>query len=286
MNTFRRLAYRSDLRRLARFLHLTEILKKCYYRWVVSSESVFRTRVEGIDCRFYAHSPAELQGIETSFMGLLSEKDFLEALIANLRPGDVFYNVGSHVGKFTIPISKVVGEKGQVIAFEPEPGFYNRLLANLELNALSNVRVFKKALGDENCPGRLFVGGSACPSLLAHEGNAEQQSASEDVDIVQGDWVVRTEGLPIPRAVKIDVEGYEFSVLRGLEHTLAHPACELLCCEIHSPSEVFTSLPPGVTLQMIVEFVKSAGFSHLCLRPRGDQIHMIARKGATERAAS
>ena len=278
MNGLRRLSYRSSLLTLARSLHFTESLRKWYYRWAVSSEGVLRTRVNGIAVRFYAHTPEELRGVEGRF---LLEKDFLDVLVANLGPGDVFFDVGSHIGQFAIPLAKVVGNQGQVVAFEPEAQAYQRLLDHLELNTLSNVRIFRQALGDQNAAGRLFVGGGACPSLVAHEGDSEQQRAAEAVDIVQGDWLVRTEGLSIPRAVKIDVEGYEYSVLRGLQQTLAHPACELLCCEIH-PS----FLPAEVDVATIVEFVKSLGFTHIDMPLRWTQIHMIAYKGEPRSAAA
>ena len=194
-------------------------------------------------------------------------------LISTLRPGDVFFDVGSSIGQFTIPMSKVVGEEGQVIAFEPEAQAYQRLLDHLELNRLSNVRIFRQALGDQNAAARLFVGGGVCPSLVAHENDSEQQNATEAVEIVPGDWLRENENLPIPCAVKIDVEGYEFSVLRGLQRTLAHPACKLLCCEIH-PS----FLPAEVDVTVIVEFVKSLGFTHIDMPLRWTQIHMIAHK--------
>jgi len=271
MNILRRLTYRSGLLRLARSLHFTASLRKLYYRWAVSSEGVFRTRVNEIDIRLYAHTPEELRGVEGN---IHLEQDFLDVLVANLGPGDVFFDIGSQFGQFVIPMAKVVGNQGQVIAFEPEVRAHQQLLDHLELNKLSNVRVFRQALGNQNVAGGLFVGGGACPSLLAHDGDSQQQRAAEEVDIVQGDWLVRTEGLPIPRAVKIDVEGYEYAVLRGLQQTLAHPACELLCCEIH-PS----FLPAEVTVAVIVEFVKSLGFSRIKSLPRWNQIHMIAYKG-------
>jgi FkbM family methyltransferase len=211
--------------------------------------------------------------------GFLREQDFLRVLISTLRSGDVFLDVGASIGLLSIPIAKVVGERGQVIAFEPEPQAYKKLLNHLQLNGLSNVRVLRKALGEQSAQGRLFVGGSACPSLVAHIGDPGQQSISEDIDVVQGDLFFHAEGLAPPCAVKIDVEGYEYSVLRGLERTLAHPACELVCCEIH-PS----FLPPDVTVEAIVELVRSAGFSRIDLPLSWGQIHMIARKGSIRRA--
>jgi FkbM family methyltransferase len=272
----RRLTYNSGLLAMTRFLGLTNVLRKFYYRWGTSPGGILRANIRGIDVQFHAPTPAEVRRVEGD---LVEEQDFLQVLISTLGPGDVFFDVGGSIGQFTIPVSKVVGEEGQVIAFEPEAQVYRRLQDHLQLNKLSNVRVFRQALGDQPAAGRLFVGGGACPSLLVHEGDSEQQLATEEVDIVQGDWLVRTEGLPIPRAVKIDVEGYEYAVLRGLQQTLAQPACKLLCCEIH-PS----FLPTEVDATVIVEFVKSLGFIYVDISPRRTQFHMIAHKEKVEYA--
>lgn len=270
MHALKRLTYRPEVLSLVRSLGLTNILRKCYYRWAASRGELLRANLLGVDVQFFASTPAELRSVEGA---LVAEEDFLQVLTSTLRPGDVFFDVGSAIGHFAIPLAKVVGEQGQVIAFEPEARAYERLLGHLQLNRLSNVRVFRQALGDENVGGRLFFGGGACPSLLLHSGDTEQQTASEDVEVVRGDWLRENENLPVPRAVKIDVEGYEYAALRGLRRTLADPACELLCVEIH-PS----FLPSSVTVETILEFVKDCGFSRLDLPLRLTEIHMVARK--------
>jgi FkbM family methyltransferase len=208
---------------------------------------------------------------------LRDEEDFFKVLTTKLRPGDVFFDVGSHLGQFAIPLAKIVGNQGQVIAFEPDAQACERLRSHIILNRLTNVRVFQKGLGDANQSGELFVEGRQCPSLVPREGGSDESNLPQTVEIVQGDWLVHDEALPIPRAVKIDVEGYEYSVLRGLERTLAHPACELLCCEIHP-----AFLPSGVTAEMVVKFIESVGFSQLARHPcGGTQFHLIAGKGRT-----
>jgi len=278
MDALRRLTYRSKVLSLVRSLGLTNTLRKCYFRWAVSQGELLRTNLAGIDVQFFASTPAELRDVEGA---LVAEEDFLQVLISTLHPGDVFFDVGSSVGQFAIPLAKVVGGQGQVIAFEPEAQAYNRLLAHLQLNKLSNVRVFRQALGDQNARGRLFVGKGACPSLLRHSAHAGQQAASVDVEVVRGDWLRENETLPLPRAVKIDVEGYEYAVLRGLQRTLAEPACELLCLEVH-PS----FLPSSVTLETILEFLKQCGFDQFDLPLRWTQIHMVGRKSVSANAAA
>jgi FkbM family methyltransferase len=237
----------------------------------VSRNGIFHTRIEGgVDIQFRAHTPEELRDIEVRF---LTERDFLQVLTSGLRLGDVFLDVGSYIGLFTIPVAKAVGEHGQVIAFEPESNNHKRLVDNVKLNGLRNVRVFRKALGERSGGGKLFLAGSGS-SLLAHAGDADQQSASEAVEIAAWDELRQIEGLPVPRAVKIDVEGYEYAVLRGMQRTLAQQACQLLCVEIH-PS----FLPGNLRPEDVIGLVESLGFTRFEIYPRLTTTHLVASKG-------
>jgi FkbM family methyltransferase len=216
--------------------------------------------------------------------------------MSTLAPGDVFFDIGSDIGLFAILLAKVVGEQGQVIAFEPGSRAHKELEDNVSLNRLTNVRICQKALGQENRKGRLALIGRGCSSLLPRVWEAGMEAASvresrreevadcspliassttawETVDIVEGDWLRESGALPIPRAVKIDVEGYEHFVLRGLRSTLANPTCQLLCVEIHP--EV---LPENVNVDDLIDLVRSLGFAELDVHPRQTEIHMIAQK--------
>jgi len=273
MNALRRLTYNLGLVNLARTLHISEELKKWYWRWVTPPDHVLRLQVMGTEVRFYVRTPRELRELERTPWG---EEDFFAALSSVLDTGDVFFDIGSNLGKFAIPFAKLVGRAGQVIAFEPEERNYKGLQENVQLNGLSNVRVFRKALGEEEGLGVLLVAGytNDASSLLPIPGRS--CSSSEAVQIVQGDRLRESEGLPVPRAIKIDVEGYEYFVLRGLQRTLAEPGCALVCCEIHHQF-----LPPEVTVNLIEGFIRSTGFKSVEMHPRGSEIHMIACKGAS-----
>lgn len=83
MNALRRLAYRSDLLALARFLRLTDVLRESYYRWAVSPGNILRASLGGIGVQFRACTPAELRAVEGT---LVAEQDFMRVLISTLRP--------------------------------------------------------------------------------------------------------------------------------------------------------------------------------------------------------
>jgi len=65
-----------------------------------------------------------------------------------LRPGSVFIDVGAHIGRYSFPIAKLVGENGLVIAIEPDPLAFKALLMGVKLNSLRNVLALNIALGD------------------------------------------------------------------------------------------------------------------------------------------
>lgn len=271
VNALRKLAYRADVRAVARFLRISGFLRKCYYGLAAPPDGILKVQTSGITVQFHIRTPDDLRMLEGCFYGT-SERKFLNALLSTLQPGDVVFDIGSNIGQFTLPLANAVGKSGEVIAFEPEGHSYEQLLENMEVNGLTNVRAFRKALGEKSGEGRLFLGGVSMSSLVRPYG---PPSGSEVVDVVQGDEFRKAENLPVPRAVKIDVEGYEYFVLRGLQATLAEPGCELLCCEIHPDV-----LPPQIKVEALVELVKSFGFSRIEMHPRKTQIHMIASKGA------
>jgi FkbM family methyltransferase len=284
MQTLKEISYNPRLLAIARGLHFTNMLRKCYL-WVTGRKhKILTVNLGRFAVLFHVHSDVEYRNIEHSFVTY--ERDFLDALLSSLAEGDVFLDVGSSLGQFTVPMAKVVGKSGLVLAVEPEAGACAQLEANLRLNGSSNVLILRIALGDECREGRLSWKDGSCPSLVNVPPRDQETALTTApsaacgmgvVSVEVGDTVMDRERLPIPKAVKIDVEGYEFQVIRGLSRTLRNASCRLLCCEIHPDF-----LPSGTTSQQIVTEVKSLGFTDTLLMKRGGQVHMIARKDQSQ----
>jgi FkbM family methyltransferase len=274
MELLKRLTYRREVIAAARSLGLRSILRKWYYWWARPRNGIVRLELAGTGARFYVHTPEELRLLESAG-GAGGEQRVLELLVSSLKPGDVVFDVGANVGLYTVLLAKVVGDGGQVIAFEPGSEAYATLRENLELNSLRNVRCFRKALGERSGQASLYsgevIGGASL--VPAHKGGGP----GEVVDIVGGDQLVLGEKLRLPRAVKIDVEGYEYAVIQGLRRTLADHACELVCCEVHP-----ARLPADARPEMIVDLLRSVGFSRIDTYPRWDKtFHLVAYKEAS-----
>jgi len=217
--------------------------------------------------------PQELCDYEAEFD--LGERDFLEVLKNHACAGETMLDVGAHLGEFTLPLAKILGEKGRVLSFEPDERAYPRLVDHIKLNGLTNVQTFKKALGEADSEGTIYFGGGFCPTIVPLADDTARRSASGNIEIVQGDTFFARERLPIPHAVKIDVEGFEYVVLRGLCGTLASPTCRLICVEVHP--EV---LPPGVSPETITDLLRSFGFGEFKTEQRATELHVVAMKPA------
>ncbi len=274
LHPLKRLSYREGVSRWAGKLGLLKILRTWYYRWARPAGGILPIQVNGVSARFHVQSYRELRILEAVQIG---EREVLDLMLKFLTPGDVVYDVGANIGIHSILLAKALGERGKVVAFEPEKQSYLHLLENLSLNSVIGVQCIQKALGEKSGEGQLFVrDGVTCPRLSEPPSGAMGgEITRETVEIANGDRLVCDENLPVPRAVKIDVEGHEFAVLQGLRGTLAQPACELVCCEIHPHL-----LPAGVTEEGIRKFLVSLGFSRIqkLARERDDNFFFIARR--------
>jgi len=148
----------------------------------------------------------------------------LTAWIAErLRPGDVFVDVGANIGYFSLLASKLVGEKGRVVAIEASPEVFGLLRRNLELNATRNVRAVNVAISDrEGCVQLYSAPGHDSGRTTAAQSWAEEQhfTASSKVRAFPLPAVLHEEEIRAARVIKIDVEGYEWQVVSGMAEML------------------------------------------------------------------
>jgi FkbM family methyltransferase len=143
-----------------------------------------------------------------------------EELARLLRPGDIVIDIGANVGFLSVIAAKLVGPDGRVIAFEPVPANARRIRRNARLNRLGRIEVVEAAVGDRTGTATLvlaeFAGGAALADAdLPPDACGELEVRLTTLD----DWLARS-GSPRPALVKIDVEGAELAVLRGMVATL------------------------------------------------------------------
>lgn len=142
------------------------------------------------------------------------------ALTKYLKPNSVFYDIGANIGFFTVIAARLVGQSGQVYAFEPVPENADRIRHNTEINHFSQVTVFQKAVGASAGEAELLLAHHSGGATLSSAGTPPDLRGKMEVELVCIDDLISQGRLQPPSVVKIDVEGAEIAVLQGMVQTL------------------------------------------------------------------
>ena len=191
----------------------SEIVRRLRIRWVRNRIVRIMSGV-GVGLRFNPgfSNPAYAYG---SY-----EQPVQQALVNFLRPGDVFYDIGANLGFFTVIGAKIVGQTGQVHAFEPVPDNYNYLCKNVEINEFPNVSAHQYAISKSTGKGQLFLSDYSGGATLSETSIPPDFKGAMAVELAAIDDLIGQQNFLPPTLVKIDVEGAEMDVLQGMIQTI------------------------------------------------------------------
>jgi len=127
--------------------------------------------------------------------------------------GSVVFDVGAHVGFYTLLAATLVGPRGRVYAFEPLSTNIHYLKAHLRLNRISNVTVIEKAVSDRAGAAPFVEEPSSAMGHFVAQGGMTVPTVSLDDLFLRGE-------IPAPDFIKIDVESAEWLALKGAESLL------------------------------------------------------------------
>ena len=142
----------------------------------------------------------------------------LGVLEQHLKPGDTFIDIGANIGYFTLMGSRLVGEKGCVIALEPSIRALAKLTQNLRMNDTKNVILLSLACGKSKNLKSLYqasIHNIGETSMSTHMGTAP----TETIISLPLDDILQQLNI-MPSMIKIDIEGYEFEALQGMSNIL------------------------------------------------------------------
>lgn len=175
-----------------------------------------------VDARFGARFACDSRDLIQRYISLFGvwEPHMTRWLRGRLGAGDTFVDVGANIGYFAVLGSRLVGDKGQVVAIEASPAFHDRVLQHVRLNGCDNVRAVNAAVSDSHKTLTFVLASSnnmGANSIVPYDGPAEssfEMAARPLPEILDGDELASA------RVIKIDVEGAEGGVIRGLAPAL------------------------------------------------------------------
>lgn len=209
--------------------------------------------------RFGAMFAVDTQDLIQRYLYLFGvwEPHLTRWLQRRLKPGDVFVDVGANIGYYSVLASRLVGDSGKVVAVEASPTFHQVLLRQVQRNGCTNLRAVNAAVSDREESLRFTLASSqnmGANSIVPYDGPAESTfeiAAHPLPDLLTEEEIARA------RVIKVDVEGAEGGVVRGLAPLLdrLRPDAELT---IEVTPRRMSEL--GESVEELLETLKKNGF--------------------------
>jgi FkbM family methyltransferase len=221
---------------------------------------------------FSVRSSREIDRVEHCYL----EQGPITQLLEIVRDGDVIFDVGANIGVISLILAKA--KPGVTVhAFEPVPVNHASLCRNITLNSLGD-RVVPRRMAISSSEGtvRIFAEqepGAGRSSMVLSPGNG---SSAIEVECASVDCLASNLGRD-PTVVKIDVEGAEWEVVRGMTETAARGVLRAILVEIHP----IVIAGRGLEVDRVLEPLFQAGFTERWSSRRGSELHVLLTRGPT-----
>ncbi|HEV2419179.1 MAG TPA: FkbM family methyltransferase [Terriglobia bacterium] len=205
--------------------------------------------------QIYGHSvfvPSSPNLVE-SYIRRPFEPYTLQLFKSAIKPGAIVLDIGAHLGVYSLVAAFSMRLEGQVFAFEPDPTNFQILRRNIEKSHYRNIVPAQKAVSDACGTFSFFLAESSdCNSFYAHPNSRTKERISVESITVDSFLAGRTVNV-----IKIDVEGHECKVLRGMRTTILKSGKIILFIELN-PACLRSA---GATPQELISELEGLGFT-------------------------
>ncbi len=155
---------------------------------------------------------------------------------AIIKQGDCILDIGANIGYYVLLESRLVGDFGIVYGVEPVKTTFALLKENVSLNRRSNVELHNLAVGDKNEQAEIYVSDKSNLSAMRKEASGGTILGTQAVNVITIDYFLV--GKRFPNLIRMDVEGYEYEIVKGMEKTLQKADDLWVMIELHvSPKQ-------------------------------------------------
>ena len=187
------------------------------------------------------------------------EKNVIELMKAKLKNGSIFVDVGANIGYLAAQAASIVGEEGAVYCFEPVPEYSEKIKEMIESSLVDNITIESVAVGDKLDNVRIMISGknnigwnTVIPELM----DSSDVERTLTVPMITLSSYFESLGVNKIDMIKIDVEGAEFFVLKGLKNYLSSGDRPVILCEICPEACKYL----GTNMSDIFSFMASFGY--------------------------
>jgi len=170
-----------------------------------------------------------------------------------IKPGMIAVDVGANKGYFSLLFAKLMGDKGKVLSFEPDPNNCFWIEKSINANKYTSIKLYQIALSNKDGEATFYPGKKSGWGSLFFSKNASAPDKNPlRVKTLRLDSILKEEGLENIDIIKIDVEGSDLLVLKGAENFLKKSKNVKLVMDIDVKSED--------EKQQLFKFLISCGF--------------------------
>ena len=154
-------------------------------------------------------------------------RDTLNALITE-TPKAIFMDIGANVGHHSIFLSKFAS---QVLAFEPYPKVNMQFKQQIAHNNISNIQIFETGLSDRRETLNYYAptGNNEGIGSFDESSIGKGNTSYGKLELQEGDQVIESDSWKNIKLIKIDVEGFEKKVIKGLSRTIEEERPVIVC---------------------------------------------------------
>jgi FkbM family methyltransferase len=167
-----------------------------------------------------------------------------------IKDGMAVLDIGANIGYYTLKLAKLVGTKGKVYAFEPDPNNYSLLVKNLKTNNYENVIAMPKAVSDKTGKLKLFI----CEEHKGDHRIFDSHDGRKSIEIetvALDDFFFQNEKIDF---IKMDIQGAEYLAFMGMEDLIQRNQSLIIITEF-SPSLLAKSgFPAERLINKIVDY--------------------------------
>lgn len=198
------------------------------------------------------------------FIKRIYEPDTVANCIPFLKKSHTFFDVGANIGYFSL-LAKAVNPRLQVYSFEPLPQNIECLKKNIALNPNFNIQIIEKCVSDKNGTTEFMIP----PQNECGWGRIAYRDLFDGTkilrDVITIDDFCHKNQIQKVDFLKIDVEGFEFHVLKGAEKLLSSPHAPHICIEMNT--SCFEDM--GVSITEIFQFLIDKNYTLYSLSKDG-----------------
>ena len=164
----------------------------------------------------------------------IRENYITESWQKEINSGDIIVDIGANIGYYALLEAKLTGEKGKVYAIEPIPDNITLLKKSIDINNYKNIDIYQLAIGNSNGNAPIYVGKARnLSSMRMVDSYAEQGGYIDKIDVKLITLDEFLKDKPSPNVVRMDTEGYEYEIIRGMSQTLAKRLPMKMFIEFH-----------------------------------------------------